>query len=703
MSLKLKRIEVCQPNPTVAALIRAMIEAQGGEALSELDVSAPCADLLLYDLDCASSSPQAERARLYELASLPTICSGSRAGGEALGPHARWLERPFTMDALRELAGRELAGLAPGEREEAAALEEEFGLEPGVLGGASDEAITPRGEQELLDATGLEEISGSSHHGAISSSEAEQEDEASASARELGGVVYGAPRHERVSLGGVASRRERAALKEGVAPAALDLKPLKESVRDQSSRTTRPRRPAGRQARRARRPAGHEEVASVSGGAEASSLAPPAAPLTEELALEVRSFARMLSEALGTIALNARAEDRFAHIERALSALLTRGLDGASEELRRVPRARGFSGDLRALSLVALFQVIADRALRGKLEIASGEEAYILYVEGARLCEIDALVDNGDRVLLEVIRAEQLLEPGALELIEERYEVFGEPVEMALRRLNRVDASALERALKARAVELFRRACQVRDGRFAFIELSPGDGLAWPVRDLGLDLNAMWLELLRRDAVETSISEATASAQLMPDVARVMAMHEGALTEMEREALEVFEGGASIASALKALAHHDRDAVTEMITHLKRARLLWRVAGSVSLWESSSGLYEALGDESGSSASVAVAREGTTRQVSAAALVQGAAAEARERTVVTELDARELDARSTREGQAAQRSEVSAAFPLIGEEPGGAERGEGGEEDEATLSLQGRGGQGGEREQEPEK
>lgn len=676
-----KRIELHQPNDTVRRLMCELIVEQGGEVVDAQDASAPCADLLLHDLEHADASDVGARPQIYLDQEQPVIFTGLRHQRETLMTQPHWVERPFSMDALRvqcmiamgedvvdervlehsetvETKERDRPRIeafsTPITREfdDASILEEEFGLEPGVLGGKSED------EQPLLDVTVLTELP------MMDPPTMEMDSEALLDPDMQGGVVRGVVATELI-------KEHRL-----VRPMPLSIEPIAPSIELRSAKVTQPHLPAVRAEATSVQLPSHglttpsEPLVESSGlHATSSGMSTAVSLVDDETSRELRGFSRMLAGALGKLTLNSRVDDRFEHINRALHALFARGLDGAAEELQRIPQAQGFSGHLRSLSLMGVFHTIRDRRLRGKLEVSSADQAYILYVEGRHLYEIDALVGDHEQLLLQILSEHKVIDDASYQRVlaeREAQGALGASVEMMLRQEGLLGDAALKQAIGLRAMEIFRRACQVRDGQFAFIEISPGDAMPWPVRDLGLDVDELLLELLRQDAVETGISEATASAHLMPNTGRVLGLPRGALTLVEREVLEIFEGGESLEIARKRLGHLGRE-LDGVINRLKRAQLLLRVKGSPQMLRSNSAQHEAV-SRSQEGRSTAHHTEGKTRSVSQSINLPLIDASSRsEQTVVAQLDARELDARSTREERAVTRAGI-VAFPVIGEE-----------------------------------
>lgn len=643
MDLSSVRIEVCQPNRTVAGLVSEIFE-EAGARVNGLDVTArtELADVFFFDVDALSNRGASVRLADYRAAGVPVILCGLRHLRIAEEAQREvWLDRPFSGGALlyhcacllgipyepvrdpmpsaltretREEPIRELSLQLPTrevEIDEASLLEEEFGLEPGVLGGRDDEFAGPgeptanMNHTAAIDLSDLEEIV-----------DEDEEDDDEYLVAFSGGKIHSPIDAIALELDDL----DLVTWNEEVAPPAIE--------RPASTYQTMPDMP------KVSRPSERtvlETPGAVAAEAVSASVA-GAQGLDDETSMELRSFARMLAESYSRIGLAARSEDRFDRLNRVLHALFEKGLDGAANELGRIPQAEGFSGSIRALSLVGLFRTIRDRKLRGRLEISTVSQAFVLYLDGGWLDDIDALAGDSELMLLEILRAHDALDDAMYQrFLREREDpdALAPPVEMRLRMEGLVTEAALNHARRLRAEEIFRRTCSARNGNFSFIEIYRGDAHAWPVHQLRLNVDELLLAILREDSLETGVSEATSRAVLQPNMGRLVYLNQTALDGLERELLRFFAGGRTLAQAHETFAAHGAE-FERAIERLKRADLLHRVTPDADIL-SPSGEFDAARRE----------REPTLPAPPRAYEVPGV-----EQTVIVDLDARELDARS---------------------------------------------------------
>lgn len=643
MDLSSVRIEVCQPNRTVAGLVSEIFEETGARVRG-LDASprAELADVLFFDVDALSSRGASERLADYRAADVPVILCGLRHLRVAEeGRHEVWLDRPFSGGALlyhcacllgipyepvrdpmptaltretREEPIRELSLQLPTrevEIDEASLLEEEFGLEPGVLGGRDDEFAGPgeptakMSHTAAIDLSDLEELV-----------DEEDEDDEGYAVAFSGGKIHSPIDAIALELDAL----DPVSWNEDTAPPVIE--------RPSSTYQTMPDMP------KVSRPSERTVLeAPVGVGAEASAVV--AQSLDDETSMELRSFARMLAESYSRIGLAARSEDRFDRLNRVLHALFEKGLDGAANELGRIPQAEGFSGSIRALSLVGLFRTIRDRKLRGRLEISTASQAFVLYLDGGWLDDIDALAGDSELMLLEILRAHDALDDVMYQrFLREREEpdALAPPVEMRLRMEGLVTEAALNHARRLRGEEIFGRTCSARTGNFSFIEIYRGDAHAWPVHELRLNVDELLLAILREGSLETGVSEATSRAVLQPNMGRLVHLNQAALEGVERELLRFFAGGRTLAQAHEAFAAYGAE-FERAIERLKRADLLHRVTPDADVL-APSGEFDAARS----------VREPPLPAPPRAYDVAGP-----EQTMIVDLDARELDARSAHE------------------------------------------------------
>ena len=646
MNFESKSVEVCQPNATVARLIIEVLEEVGAQARRchpGDELGEALADLLVFDVDAQGQARQ--QLGRYEQAGAPVLLCGLRVRREEASSEKHpWLDRPFSAAGLlgqcaalleieldegslpidgepasslqgEELIEELLAGQGPPTQEfevdEASLLEEEFGLEPGVLGGRSDIQIDATAALDIRELEGAQDV-------LVDVDDPDAEIIG-------GGRLFSDLRAEAVDP----SQMTRPA--SGRAPTTP---PLRETQPTHPDMPAAPRAADTELTSRTTPPHAHDAIA-----AAATAGGGPPAGIDEEASLELRSFARMLAQAWDRIGLSARVEDRYDRLNRVLHALFERGLDGAGAELGRIPQTEGFSGSLRALSLVGLFRTIRDRKLRGRLEVSTLEQAYVLYLDAGVLADIDALAGDSEQMLLDILREQGALDgPAYQELSTEGDEQGGlaAPVEVRLRTEGFVSPEALRQGRQSRAREIFAQVCRARSGNFAFIEVFRGDAHAWPVHELGLSVDALVLELLREESVETGVSEATSRTRLVPDPSRLARIERDALTPTERELLRFFERGETLARARQELGHLGGE-LDRIIARLKRAELLQRTDEELPALRPSGEFDQA------------PERPEPRRRMPTPPTGPAAGAgelSPEERTVITDINARDLDARS---------------------------------------------------------
>ncbi len=299
-----------------------------------------------------------------------------------------------------------------------------------------------------------------------------------------------------------------------------------------------------------------------------------------ELNVQIRGVARMLAQSWQRIALTARTQDRSDRIERILMAAINKGLRGASEEVQRIPPSSGFAGGLEVLSLIDVLRTIRDRRLRGKLEIAIGESAFVLHLDGAFLDAIELLSGDTDMILLNILQQGGAIDIHVYENLRLRYENDREefePLEMYLLSNQVVSATTLKSARAVRSRELFKTMCSLRGGQFAFLDVRPGDGQSWPRDPLRINHDEILLEILREASIDTGDSKATARTRLLMDPARAASFTSKNLTELERSVLLFFRKGETLAEArgrLEKLA--GSEVVDRVVNRLKQLELLRR-------------------------------------------------------------------------------------------------------------------------------
>ncbi len=299
-----------------------------------------------------------------------------------------------------------------------------------------------------------------------------------------------------------------------------------------------------------------------------------------ELDLKIRGVAGMLAQSWQRIALTARTEDRCDRIERVLLAALNRSLRDASAEVQRIPLSSGFAGGLEVLSLIDVLRTVRDRRLRGKLEIATGERAYVLHVDGPFLDAIELLSGDTDLIMLNILRQGGAIDQNVFESLKIRYDNDRdefEPLEMHLLSQKVVSATTLKSAREVRSREVFKSMCGLRGGQFAFLEVRLGDGQSWPRDPLRISHDEILLEMLRESSLDTGDSQATARTRLVVDSNRAASFPSHQLTELERSVLSFFRRGETLADARERLEKlGDPDAVDEVVNRLKKLELLRR-------------------------------------------------------------------------------------------------------------------------------
>lgn len=607
MDLSAFSFEVCQPNGTVRRLIDQVLSEVGARALEPAD-EAQLADFLIFDVSAQELPARHDRHLLYRELGRPVLLCGlrrQRADHEELDePGLVWLDRPFSASALLfqcaslldvEPTGiitkRPVAEHTQETREEpvramlatsfetpthevplddAALLEEQFGLEPGVLGGAPSVASNATRELPYIEeATSITVIE---DDGALIEGLDDIPQESGifeVLEQAAGGKVCGKVQSQHIDLNAL---RDLSLSAKGVSV-----------YRSPTLSETMPERPAARlteaEALMDLTVVGELSSQPELAAAQSFSDQPKALPrLDEETSLEIQSFARMLADAWLRIGLSARVEDRSDRISRIMHALFEQGLEGAARELQRIPAAEGLSGSLRAVSLIGLFRTIRDRKLRGRLEIASQERAYVLYVDQGTLVEIDSLSDDHDMMMVQILREHGALDEHSCQRLTQEYaaDEFAPPIEMKLRMEGLVSEATLQQARVLRARRIFAQVCQARSGTFAFIEVYAGDNHAWPVHELKLSVDELLLALMREAPVETGVSEATARHSLWLDQARLSSMNVSALTAQERDVLRFFREGGTLAQALQSLPYSAEE-LRAVLSRLKQAELLRQI------------------------------------------------------------------------------------------------------------------------------
>ena len=598
MQLPSFSVQLVQSNATVAALTREVLgeagvslvggELVGGELVGGEEGQGQ-ADLLLFDVSSWHDQPSRALLQAHQAAGKPVLFCGLKPHRNRVKEHEQlWLERPFSSGALLFHCAhamnlewdpfpeepRASAEFSAHEHvlQEAALLEEEFGLEPGVLGGLSERS--ERGV-EVLELESLDGVFGEPGLPADDSSLLEQ-------GVVMGGTMVGegicavhVDPSEILSTSGLGpSGRSAPELGQGSSPPRTSSAPTHRAL----PALARQQEAGGEGALRlALDPQAQGRIMSDESYEELPRL-------DQEASLELRGFARLLSQAWNAVGNAAREEDRYDRINRIIHALFEHGLDAAAAEIKRLPAQEGFFGSIRTFSMVGLFRTIRERQLRGRLEISlpSGE-AYALTLDHQWLVQIESLQGDDEALLLEALIALEAIPWGQVEALAtglDQDSLDAPPLRARLRELG-VGKEALDAAGREVSKRLFKKTCQARQGHFSFSEIRPGTGVSWPSSSLHLSVEELLIQVLRESSIDTGVSEATSRTRLMPDAAQLLRLKAEVLTPEERELLAFFESGATLG---RARAHFDhlggQEGVDRVVNRLKRAQLLQRVQTS---------------------------------------------------------------------------------------------------------------------------
>ncbi len=530
---KPQRVELHQGNPTVGRLMRRALGEAGFEVVDDPGED-DLAELLVIDVD-SGLEPLDERREAYLQAECPVLISGVRASRD-LYAEADWLERPFVpsgfvsqcqallgnphpseqepgeQDSRPQDASAAEAGAHDGlvsdstpqtqrlSNEDAARLEEQLGLEKGALSQVEEDlpvdddtedslskAQIPENENEasLGDTDNLSPDDGPEFLDLDSSASIELDvDDLEDVGEGVGGRIHSPIEREQFG-------EDELAWEE---PARHSPEPL----RNPSLNQTMPDAPA------AMAPEGLFDEPSDQRAAEVSHSG-SAPQLPPELERHIEGAAKLLAQSWGRIGLVARERDRADHIQRVLRAVLGGGVNAAAAQIERIPGAEGFSGDLAVVSLVELLGVVRTLELRGRLEVSTAEDDFVLYVDGTDLEDIENLSGSDDRRLLEM-----LLEMGSIptdlfdELAATLDSELATPLQMQLRQDGLVSPADVKRARRHRARRLFEQLCGAEQGSFAFMEVQKGTGHAWPVDALALNLTTLLDAPARSDSQASS-------------------------------------------------------------------------------------------------------------------------------------------------------------------------------------------------------
>lgn len=585
-----RTVEILEGNETIRSIMARTLRRIGVDVVERADgedeEESSLADLLVASVDSGVPGVD-DRADVYLDDERAVVYCGLRDSREDYA-EKRWIERPFTPQTfLAECA--DALGLAPGEMEstdgdvtppevsfstdekepitrelgydEAQELEKRLGLQEGTLGPPSEPTLSDEESFEVLD---------------LDDSMVLEVDELQFT---LGGRIVSEVESRRVDDAELEAAREDESRSRGVrsptfsqtmpdTPTALgDADGLDvDDTRDRRLKTSdlSPIEPTG---------LGDAESSETSGAGFAPNIS------TTELRAQIRGVARMLAESWQRIALTSRTDDRADRIERILVAAVSKGMRGAAAEVQRIPSASGFAGALSTMTFVDTIRTIRDRRLRGRLEVAVGDEAYVLHMEGHYLQEIDALSGNVDGMLLDILHQGGAIDDRTYEELTEAFEAghFMGPLELELARQQVVADATLQSARVVRAREIFRQLCGTRGGQFAFLEIRSGDGQPWPVDPLLINVDQLLLELLRESSIDTGDSRATARTRLVLDPNRAAALEPSRLTEEERNVMMFFKEGETLESARERLQKQaGPEEVDRIVDRLKKVELLKR-------------------------------------------------------------------------------------------------------------------------------
>lgn len=546
-------IELYQGNETVRRLTAAALGRAGFRVVERTcvdDAPGDIADLLLLDVSSGLAEVDS-RATVYAESAKPVLYSGVR-GDRQMYADLPWLDRPFARNSLVAACLRIVEGVSfvslgseddPVTREmqyeEALNLERQLGLEPGLL-------VPDMPDVEIEENDDDEDIMSLDEHGS-----------AIIGIEDLSSLVSGGK-----LIGGVTKRAVDAyeIINDRVEPSPLYV------MRTPTFNQTMPDTPMALAA---------DEIDTAT--QNSPSIVPPPDDTSSthpELSVPLRTVARMLAESWNRIGVSARSEDRAGHIERVLNAMLQQGVRGAKSELRRIPPGEGFSGTLDVLSVIDLLRTVRDRRLRGRLELSLYEGAFVMYLEGGFIEDVEALSGVGDLRLLDSLRAMGYLSEVVHAELSQGYATgaYLEPAELKIRRDGLVAEHELREGRVQRLRDTFRFLCASRKGDFAFMVVQPGDGLPWPMRGLHLPVDTLLLEILREGSVDTGDSQATARTRLVIDTARTSALAPTLLSDEEVAVLRYFRDGETVGNVLEQLTGAEVDKIVQRLKSLELLR-----------------------------------------------------------------------------------------------------------------------------------
>jgi hypothetical protein len=506
MSQTTHRLALRQGNATVRRL---MIEAleEAGFVVDHEPGDEELASLLIVDVDSDLDDVEALSAA-YAERDLPVLVSGVRSSRERF-PEADWLERPFSRAGLLAQC-REMLGLAAAASSEPAASPEQ--IDPLVDEDASDtKKLSQEDAEELERRLGLEEGS------LTTSSEDEEDDDSKASVVDTGNLsVEEAESFLELDVEDIEELDEldESAHAGGELVGEVERRRLDSEELDwqepASQAPTAPQRSTLNQtmpdapaaiAPSDGRPGRSEETPVARPSLDRASSAGSGLRVPPELDGHLTQVSDLLAESWNRIGLAARRRDRAEHIARVLRAGVAEGIATAQAEIERIPGARGFSGSLSVLGLAELLETLQRQQLRGRLEISSPDDDFVLYVDRDRLDDIENLAGGDDQMLLEALRdTDALSEAAFAELDASLSDEMAAPLQMRLRQQDLASVDQIRRARRVRARRLFAGLASSAEGSFAFMEVEHDSGHAWPVDGLQVELEALLEEATRQDS-----------------------------------------------------------------------------------------------------------------------------------------------------------------------------------------------------------
>lgn len=528
------RIELYQGNPTLRALMKASLDEAGfavsahsdGLSLDAESAELPkLGDLLVVDLDSDLGDLRA-LVEHYERAERPVLTCGVSASRERHRGEL-WLGRPFSPEyfvarCMVILGLDKLPRLAQGAQSTATKTPDN----DDILG--ETRQISAAEVERLKTQVGLEDglaALKASHNAQL------QEDESTAlnQAPQTGAAgdealsaraqprIVGEPKRRRLDAKELANKPPRDSLLNPLSPlferSSMMTVPELRAIQlsDESDAAGSPIIDPEPAQGRATRP-DNPTLGSPATSSHNSSI--NLAPGVEE---RVTGVAALLGEAWVAIGRLARAADRSAQIRRILRAAVAEGVGAAEDEVRRIPSAPGFGGDLAAMGVNDLLKTIAERQLRGRLELSIGAEDFVLFLDADRLDEVEDLSADHDLLLLDILRElDSLTEQDYTRLKRSLDDPLAPPVLSQLRGGGRsaqssahpgVTAQDVRRARRLRARRIFNliRAAEQQHapaGNFAFISVRCGGGHAWPPEALRLDIQDLLEHNRREDSME---------------------------------------------------------------------------------------------------------------------------------------------------------------------------------------------------------